>query len=135
MCQVFDDFAEKIEGMSNEEIAQIATATLRKIFGELIVPSPIGCVHSSWRSDQFAGGSYCCAPPVGYDSAHILSDWSTDSGVNGIHFAGEGCHLNHLGTAHGAYISGIREATKILEQIGCNHPWEESIYLTDDEDE
>jgi monoamine oxidase len=129
MCQVFDEFALAIEDMTDLQIANSATAVLRRVFTEAVVPEPIGCRHSNWRSDEYARGSYCCAPPVGSLSASITKDWCTDSGVKGIHFAGEGCHLNHLGTAHGAYISGIREATIILEGLGLNRPWAESVYL------
>jgi len=38
----------------------------------------------------------------------------------------------HEGTAHGAYISGIREATKLLSECGVCHRWEDSCFLNQD---
>lgn len=58
MCQVVGSFAESIESMSDAGIAAVATDELRRLFGSDVVPDPIGCVSSRWRSDEFAGGSY-----------------------------------------------------------------------------
>lgn len=51
--------------MTNQEIADVVTETLRKMFCSNpdycpggVVPDPIGCVHSAWRSDPFAMGSW-----------------------------------------------------------------------------
>lgn len=55
-------YAAKIETMSDREIATEATATLRAMFGEDIVPDPVGCAHSSWGSDPFARGSWTYFP-------------------------------------------------------------------------
>lgn len=118
MCQTFGEFAKKIETMSEAEIAHLATTELKKIFGQDI-PDACGCVHSSWSSESFSLGSYSCAPPVDLTGT-ATDEWCEDSGVQGLYFAGEATHQMHQGTAHGSYISGIREATKILLSFGID---------------
>jgi hypothetical protein len=127
MCQTFGEFAEKIETMSNKEIADHATKVLRSIFGEN-VPDACGCLHSSWKSEPFSRGSYSCAPPVNTSSAYT-EEWSSDSGSSCVFFAGEATHQMHQGSANGAYITGVREATKILLSFGIDKPWSESVFL------
>lgn len=129
MCQTFGEFAKKIETMSNEDVAKLATERLRKIFGHDKVPDAVGCIHSSWSREEFSRCSYSCISPVACHDQ--IRDFGVfDSGVEGIHFAGEATHQMHQGTAHGAYISGIREATKILDRFGISKSWAESVYLT-----
>lgn len=55
--------------MSDQEIADLATNVLRKMFSSPDVctnsqgvPNPIGCKHSAWKSDRFAAGSWCFFP-------------------------------------------------------------------------
>jgi len=118
MCQTFGDFALTVETMTELEVATAATSVLREIFGST-VPDPIGCVRSAWFSDPFSRGSYSCSPEVA--SNRMRNDiFLTESGAPFIYFAGEATYRNHQGTAHGAYISGVREAQKVLKSFGIN---------------
>ena len=79
--------------MTNQEIADVVTETLRKMFCRNpdycpggVVPDPIGCVHSAWRSDPFAMGSWGYFP---LQSNHLSTNgeeeedriFSTDMGM------------------------------------------------------
>lgn len=62
MAQVFGEFAIRIESMSEESVATLATATLAKMFGNEI-PNAVGCVRSTWRSDKYSKCSWTVIPP------------------------------------------------------------------------
>ncbi|MBX3416934.1 MAG: FAD-dependent oxidoreductase [Pirellulaceae bacterium] len=44
------------------------------------------------------------------------SDWEKAKPVDGkLYFAGEAIEVEHFGSAHGAYLSGLRAAKQILD--------------------
>lgn len=65
---------------------------------------------TKWNADKFSQGSYTHVP-VGATTADFEA---LQKEVGRIHFAGEATDIAHHGTVHGAYISGVREANKIL---------------------
>ncbi|CAM9217612.1 unnamed protein product [Ectocarpus fasciculatus] len=111
LCQVFGDFARAIEDMSDKDIATVATAELRKMFGPS-VPTAVGCTHSAWASDPFAQCSWATFPsnPAGLKIA---------GGRDSVYFAGEATMTEFRGTVHAAYLSGQREAAKIIRRFGA----------------
>jgi polyamine oxidase len=126
MCQVYGDFAIELENMNNKDISDIATEVLRKMFGKDIVPDAIGCVHSSWLSDPYSRGSWATTPSKP-EMRHTSSPSSSCDIFNheyikhscehicpGIYVAGEATIEFFTGTVHAAYISGMREAEKIM---------------------
>jgi hypothetical protein len=146
MCQTFGEFAHRIEAMSNEEIAAQATSVLRKMFGDDVVPDPIGCVHSSWNSDPYSKCSWATAvaKPLRqqlHPSSSPSSSFDMIAGEGqlqqhcsgqlplleqqrrfhsltpGVFFAGEATGEEFRGTVHAAFLSGIREAGKIMEYL------------------
>jgi len=44
----------------------------------------------------------------------IAEPLSTDAGVPVVMFAGEATHRHYMGTVHGAFMSGYREANRYL---------------------
>ena len=74
--QIVGSYASEVESLSDAEIAQEATTTLRAMFsGEsrgsgsgsgsgsgLTVPDPIGCTHSQWGCNPFSRGSWSYFP-------------------------------------------------------------------------
>ncbi|KAJ1183510.1 hypothetical protein NDU88_000328 [Pleurodeles waltl] len=80
-------------------------------------------MKSTWHSNPFIRGSYTNVP-VGVDavkeqtalaepvpSTHQKSDLPPLQ----VLFAGEATHINYYTTTHGAYLSGVREAERILQ--------------------
>lgn len=65
---------------------------------------------SRWQSDPYARGAYTYVP-VGTSSRSFEA---LAAPVGPIHFAGEATEATNHGTVHGAYLSGIREATRMI---------------------
>ena len=84
--------------------------TFRRIYGPT-VPEPEAVLRTSWASDPFSYGSYSFIPVNGR-----AEDYQTlaEPINNRIFFAGEATNRSYPGTVHGAYLSGLREAERIL---------------------
>ncbi|KAG7821091.1 hypothetical protein KL928_001175 [Ogataea angusta] len=77
------------------------------------LPKPKLVFSTNWSSDPFSRGSVS-----GNAVGDVLVNEGLIEGVKGLRFAGEAyCYEGHTG-AHGAYISGKREADFILKQLG-----------------
>ena len=105
------DRGREIESWTDPEIVASAMETLRKLFGNQI-PAPIDFQITRWASDPLACGSYSFNP-VG---AKPALRGQLAAPLNGtLFFAGEATDRDYFGTAHGAYLSGIRAADQMLE--------------------
>jgi len=63
-----------------------------------------------WQHDQFSRGAYAYVPVNGLEDQLVLSQ-----SVDGVlFFAGEATSIGHIGTVHGAIMSGQRAAREIL---------------------
>lgn len=101
-----------VESLSDSEALELAMATLRRMYGPNI-PDPIGIQATRWRSDPFARCSY--SSPVlgiGTRSREDLAAPVADR----VFFAGEATSASYPSTVHGAYLTGQREAERILER-------------------
>src|SRR4051794_21003183 len=96
---------------------------LRSIFGDDNVPEPISCLVTRWSRDPFALGSYTYVK-VGGDPSDI-TELSEPIGDGRVRFAGEATSPHYLASCHGAYLSGIREARRLLDKL----LWHESGLL------
>jgi monoamine oxidase len=100
----------EIEAWSDEQIVTSAMETLKTIFGAAI-PQPIDWQITRWATDAFARGSY---------SFNALGSKSEMRSVlasplnSQLYFAGEATDKDYFGTAHGAYLSGLRVAKDVL---------------------
>jgi monoamine oxidase len=84
---------------------------LRTIFGQAI-PDPVAWQITRWASDPYALGSYSYnAVGASVKTRRVLSEPVEDR----LFFAGEATSLKYPATVHGAYLSGQREAERILE--------------------
>lgn len=99
----------EIEAWSDTQIVADAMKTLRRIFGAGI-PEPVSYQITRWGSDPFALGSYSFNP-VGVHPK-LRRQLATPL-ANTLYFAGEATEHNYFGTAHGAYLTGIRAAKEI----------------------
>ena len=89
------------------------TATLATMFRLPAPPKPVEAVITRWRSDPFSRGVYSYlgtdAQPGDYESMAQR--------VGNLHFAGEATCGTHPATVHGAFISGLRAASEVVEQV------------------
>lgn len=104
------DRGRAIEVWTDQEIVASAMKTLRAIYGENI-PEPIDYQITRWATDPFALGSYSYNP-VGTTPA--MRKTLASSLGKSVFFAGEASDQDYFGTAHGAYLSGLRVANEIL---------------------
>jgi monoamine oxidase len=104
------DYAWKLEKLSDKQIVDEAIKVLRKIYGNNI-PNPEASLITRWGQDPFSFGSYSHIN-VGASS----EDYKTLAAPvnNKLFFAGEATSHQHPGTVHGAFLSGQREANRII---------------------
>ncbi len=103
-------FGSAVESMSDAEIVGRAMGALRTMYGAAAV-NPEAWLISRWGSDPFSRGSYAHVVPGSSGADHdVLAERSER-----LFFAGEATHRKYRGTVHGAYLSGLREAARMLE--------------------
>lgn len=76
------------------------------------MPNPIQSICTRWGSDQFSYGSYS---HVRIQSSGSDYDVLSESIGGRLFFAGEATTKQYPATMHGAYLSGLREASCILQ--------------------
>jgi monoamine oxidase len=103
------DQGRAIEKLTDAETLASAMKTLRTLFGGNI-PDPIGHQITRWSSDPFANGSYSFNA-VG--SKPTMRKALASPLQSRLFFAGEATEAQSFGTAHGAYLSGLRAAKEI----------------------
>jgi monoamine oxidase len=104
------DRGREVEAWTDEQIVVSAMTTLRRLFGSDI-PEPIDYQLTRWGADQFSLGSYSYYP----EGSHPRLRRKMAEPVGGkLYFAGEATDAEYFGTAHGAYLSGLRVAKQIL---------------------
>ncbi|KAF6841574.1 flavin containing amine oxidoreductase [Colletotrichum musicola] len=97
---------------SNDALVAEATQVLRSVFGSK-VPYPVESIVTRWAADRFARGSYSSAGPD-----MLPEDYDTMSRpIGNLFFAGEHTIGTHPATVHGAYLSGLRAASEVIESI------------------
>ena len=107
------DAAHQAEASSDTDLIKEVTVELSKIFRSQKVPEPLETIVTRWGKDRFTRGSYSY---VGATS--LPKDYETLAApVGTLHFAGEATCATHPATVHGAYISGLRAAAEVLEDL------------------
>lgn len=108
---VAGDRAVHTEKENKKDITKDAVDALKKIYGSKI-SSPLEVQFSKWNSDPFSFGTHSYLG-IGSDPSdyEILSE-SIDSV---LFFAGEATYRNYPSSVQGAFLSGEREAIKIIQ--------------------
>ncbi|WP_298147290.1 FAD-dependent oxidoreductase [Flavobacterium sp.] len=106
----YGSYAAVSESLSDAEVISEIMTHLRKIYGESI-PNPTNLLRTKWGQNPNAYGSYSFVPNNSDSEAY---DTLSKSVENRLFFAGEHTHRAYRGSVHGAYLSGIREANRIL---------------------
>lgn len=100
------------EKTCNDDLVAEATEILRSVYGPS-VPDPIETVVTRWASDKFARGSYSSAgPDMKADDYDVMA-----RPIGNLFFAGEHTTGTHPATVHGAYLSGLRAASEVLDAM------------------
>jgi hypothetical protein len=106
------DAAFETEKATNETIIAEATTLLKTVFGSK-VPAPLEAVVTRWGQDEFARGSYSYTGPNFEPQDYEVMARP----VGNLFFAGEHTCGTHPATVHGAYISGLKAASEVLEAM------------------
>jgi len=90
-------------GMAGLAAAQVRAA--------IDAPEPNGAVVTRWAADPYARGSYShVAVGSGPEDLRAVAQPPSER----VLFAGKATHEKYYATVHGAYLSGLREANRIL---------------------
>lgn len=146
--------ADIIEKISDVEILERCLLLLRSIFGAQNVPPPKDYVVTKWRKDPWARGAWSylktgstgedydiCAEPVILESDNGFKETRQikSNGISSIKkskpdeiprlfFAGEHTTKLYFASAHGAVLTGLREASRIANIfLGCPYDPEEDL--------
>jgi len=104
-----------LEHKNKQDITKESMEIIKKIYGNK-TPNPIEIISTKWNSDPFSFGSNSyLAVNSGGNDYKILSESVNDL----LFFAGEATNYEYPATVHGAYLSGEREADKIIGLIGA----------------
>lgn len=107
------DAAYQTEKTHDNEIVAGVIQELGRMFKRPRIPIPRESIVTRWGQDRFACGTYSY---VGATS--LPGDYEAlAKPVGNLHFAGEATCGTHPATVHGAYISGLRAASEIMEKI------------------
>jgi len=111
MTFAFGDYATVTESMTDNQIIREIMLNLKSIYGNDI-PNPSNFLRTKWGQNINSYGAYSY-PTNGSTSADF--DTLANEVNNKVFFAGEHTEREYRGTVHGAYLSGIREADKIID--------------------
>jgi monoamine oxidase len=109
----YADYARLTETMSDAQVTSEIMAHLRDIYGSA-TPNPTQLLRTKWHSHPHVAGSYSF-PAVETLMRHF--DDLAQSLNDRVFFGGEHTESRYFSTAHGAYLSGLREAQKILDAL------------------
>lgn len=111
---VAGEAAQSFEHTSASTLLHRVLNILKGIYGRkgIHVPDPVQSICTRWGNDPFSYGSYS---HVRVQSSGSDYDILAESVANRLFFAGEATTRKYPATMHGAYLSGLREASHILK--------------------
>ncbi len=113
MTFAYADYARLTETMSDAAVIQEIMKHLKDMYGNGI-PNPTHMLRTQWNSHEHSFGAYSYTA-MGTEMRHFedLAEEVDDK----LFFAGEHTEVDYFSTVHGAYLSGIREADKIIDLV------------------
>ncbi|XP_026325498.1 peroxisomal N(1)-acetyl-spermine/spermidine oxidase-like [Hyposmocoma kahamanoa] len=110
--------AAMMESMSESDVAEGITQLLRRFTGNPCLPYPEMMLRSRWASDPHFCGAYsymsCCSTVSHQCELGTPVPGPCDAEPPKLMFAGEATVPGYFATVHGARLSGIREAERIV---------------------
>lgn len=110
LCFYAGTWAATAAGRTDAELVAREMEILREMFGPDL-PEPTGVLRTRWANDPFAAGSYSYIP-VGatLQDMNVLGEPAGER----LLFAGEATVPEYYGTVTAGYLSGLREARRLL---------------------
>lgn len=113
MTFAYAEAARLTETMSDSQVVQEIMTHLKDIYGPGI-PDPIALLRTQWQSNPNSFGSYSF---TSVDTLMRHFDDLAEEVNDKLFFAGEHTEADYFSTVHGAYLSGLREASKIMALV------------------
>lgn len=107
------DAAHQAERIPDAELVSEVTSQLRNIFKHVAVPDPLETIVTRWGTDKFTRGSYSFVATQALPGDYDLMA----TPIGNLHFAGEATCGTHPATVHGAYLSGLRAASEVINTV------------------
>ena len=105
--------AHQAELLSDKQIVSEVTQQLALMFKQNPVPHPVETIVTRWSKDRFACGSYSYVGATSQPDDYEAMAKPTGN----LYFAGEATCGTHPATVHGAYISGLRAASEVINDL------------------
>lgn len=105
--------AKKMEKIRKFKSLESFVAPLKKIYRDQY-QDPVNIIHTQWNEDPYSQCSYSFLPRGVNDNCF---DRLAEPINNRLYFSGEATHKTMYATVHGAYLSGIKAAEKIIKRI------------------
>ncbi|KAL9120475.1 MAG: hypothetical protein Q9187_002970 [Circinaria calcarea] len=105
--------AHQAELLDDTQIVSEVTQQLALMFKQNPVPQPLETIVTRWGKDRFACGSYSYVGATSQPDAYEAMAKPTGN----LYFAGEATCGTHPATVHGAYISGLRAASEVINDL------------------
>lgn len=113
MTFAFANYGRQSESMTDTQIIDEIMLHLKDMYGSGI-PNPTNMLRTKWQSNENSFGSYSFTQ-VGTEMRHFED--IAEEVEDRLFFAGEHTEVDYFSTAHGAYLSGLREADKIIDLL------------------
>lgn len=113
MTFAYADYGRQTETMTDAQIIDEIMLHLKDIYGNNIA-NPTNMLRTKWHTNENSFGAYSYTA-VGTEMQHFedLAEEVNDK----LFFAGEHTEVDYFSTVHGAYLSGVREADKIIDLL------------------
>lgn len=113
------DLARSIAAHGPADAVALAMDYLTHAYGEALRESLAASTATAWAEDAWSLGSYSAARPGAHHQRATLAEPVTPR----LRFAGEATLDDAFATAHGAWLSGIREADAVAAELaGATRP-------------
>lgn len=110
MSVIAGEAVASLRTLEDKQVLQQCMATLRELFKEQEVPDPIKYFVTRWSTEPWIHMAYSFVKTCGSGEAY---DIIAEEIQGTIFFAGEATNRHFPQTVTGAYLSGVREASKI----------------------
>ncbi|XP_077989973.1 lysine-specific histone demethylase 2-like [Glandiceps talaboti] len=114
MSVISGDSVYTIQDMTDQEIREKCLQVLRAMFPQEDVPDPTHYFVTRWSEEKYARMAYSYVKLGCTGEAY---DAMAETVGDRVFFAGEATHRQFPQTVTGAYLSGIREARKIVDLL------------------
>jgi len=111
--------AELVETMDPVHVGKTLTEEVFRKFFHPEFPEPESVYVTKWKQDKYSRGSYTfiSREATSKDIEHLCQPIYSDPGQEKpvMMFAGESCHPNFFSTVHGAFLSGKKASSYLLD--------------------